>query len=157
MLLLKISEIKVMNFWDRGKELRKEADAYRAAVRSVTEHLADDKAKALPATAFEEWSPSGVIYSVGKIVLYGGVTYRVIQGHTSQAAWTPVAYTAGFSAFSTENVGGATYEVWKQPTGAHDAYGKGKRVLFEGKVYESLIDGNTWSPTAYPGGWKLIV
>lgn len=51
---------------------------------------------------------------------------------------------------------GANYDEWKQPTGAHDAYKKGDRVLFNGSVYESLIDGNAYSPTAYPAGWKLI-
>ena len=43
-----------------------------------------------------------------------------------------------------------------QPTGAHDAYQKGDKVKFEGKVYESLIDANTYSPSAYPAGWKEI-
>ena len=53
-----------------------------------------------------------------------------------------------------------------QPTGAHDAYNTGDRVmfneepydmvLFNGKVYESIINGNTWSPIDYPQGWKLI-
>ena len=49
--------------------------------------------------------------------------------------------------------------VWKQPTGAHDAYQKGDRVHFpaaDSPVYESLIDANTWSPTGYPSGWLLI-
>ena len=51
------------------------------------------------------------------------------------------------------------YPVWKQPTGAHDAYQKGDRVHFpaaDSPVYESLIDANTWSPTGYPAGWLLI-
>lgn len=43
---------------------------------------------------------------------------------------------------------------WKQPQGAHDAYKKGDRVTFEGTVYESVIDGNVWSPRDYPVGWK---
>ena len=30
------------------------------------------------------------------------------------------------------------------------------KVIFEGKVYESLIDGNTWSPVDYPQGWKEV-
>ena len=45
---------------------------------------------------------------------------------------------------------------WVQPTGATDAYSKGDRVSYNGKVYESVIDGNTWSPTAYPQGWEKI-
>ena len=43
-----------------------------------------------------------------------------------------------------------------QPTGAHDAYGKGDKVRFNGKVYESVIDNNTYSPSEYPAGWKEI-
>ena len=38
----------------------------------------------------------------------------------------------------------------------YDAYAKGARVSFEGSDYESLIDGNVWSPTGYPAGWKTI-
>ena len=45
---------------------------------------------------------------------------------------------------------------WVQPTGAHDAYQTGDHVMFEGAEYVSLIDGNTWSPTAYPQGWEKI-
>lgn len=46
--------------------------------------------------------------------------------------------------------------IWLQPLGAHDAYNTGDRVTFEGKVYESTIDGNVWSPAAYPAGWTEI-
>ena len=51
--------------------------------------------------------------------------------------------------------GGAPAE-WVQPSGGHDAYQTGDRVLFEGAVWESVIDANTWSPTDYPAGWKQI-
>lgn len=44
-----------------------------------------------------------------------------------------------------------------QPTGAHDTYVKGDKVRFNGKVYESLIDNNAYSPSAYPAGWKEIM
>jgi len=43
-----------------------------------------------------------------------------------------------------------------QPTGAHDAYAKGAKVRFQGKVYESTIPNNAYSPAAYPQGWKEI-
>ena len=47
-------------------------------------------------------------------------------------------------------------EEWVQPTGAHDAYSLGDRVRFAGKNYESLRDGNVWTPAAYPAGWKEL-
>lgn len=53
----------------------------------------------------------------------------------------------------------ADYPVWVQPTEAHDAYQMGDRVHFpaaDSPVYESKINANVWSPTAYPAGWQLI-
>ena len=47
--------------------------------------------------------------------------------------------------------------VWVQPTGAHDAYQTGDKVHYptiDDPVYVSLIDGNVWSPDAYPAGWQ---
>lgn len=43
-----------------------------------------------------------------------------------------------------------------QPTGAHDAYNTNDKVLFEGEIYQSLIDNNVWSPAVYPNGWEKI-
>ena len=43
---------------------------------------------------------------------------------------------------------------WVQPTGAHDAYGVGDKVTYNGKYYVSKIAGNVWSPDAYPAGWE---
>lgn len=43
-----------------------------------------------------------------------------------------------------------------QPTGGQDAYNKGDKVKFEGKIYESLIDANVYSPSAYPLGWQEV-
>ena len=43
-----------------------------------------------------------------------------------------------------------------QPTDATNAYNKGDKVKYNGRVYESLMDGNAYSPDAYPAGWKEI-
>lgn len=42
------------------------------------------------------------------------------------------------------------------PTGGQDAFSVGDRVRFNGKVYESTIDNNVWSPSDYPQGWTLV-
>ena len=39
---------------------------------------------------------------------------------------------------------------------AHTTYFIGDRVLFNGKIYESLIDRNAWSPSDYPRGWSEV-
>lgn len=105
-------------------------------------------------------------YQIGDKVTYQGKTYESIIANN---VWSPTAYPAGWKEISAETTkpeqgggtssdgGQDTYEGWKQPTGGHDAYNVGDRVTFEGKVYESLINANTWSPSAYPAGWKEIV
>lgn len=45
---------------------------------------------------------------------------------------------------------------WVAPTGAHDAYMIGDLVTYKGGVYRSRINGNSWSPAAYPQGWEEI-
>lgn len=101
---------------------------------------------------YPEWAV-GVSYVIGDLVRYNDQLYEVIQAHTSQSDWTPDIVPALFKPCVPEGI----IPEWQQPTGAHDAYNTGDRVTFEGKIYESLIDANTWSPTEYPAGWLEIV
>lgn len=41
-----------------------------------------------------------------------------------------------------------------QPTGAHDAYGVGDKVTFNGKRYVCKLASCDWSPAVYPDAWK---
>lgn len=49
-----------------------------------------------------------------------------------------------------------TPKEFKQPTGAHNAYMNGDTIVYNGKIYESIIDNNVWSPDTYPNGWEVI-
>ena len=97
---------------------------------------------------FPQWV-TGHTYVVGERLQYKNVLYRVVQAHTSQADWTPDVTPAMFVVVSLDE-----WPEFVQPTGAHDAYKKGDKVTFEGKHYISLIDGNVYSPAAYPAGWQ---
>lgn len=44
---------------------------------------------------------------------------------------------------------------FKQPTGAHDAYNKGDKVIYNGVVYECLIDNCVWCPATLPSAWMV--
>ena len=48
------------------------------------------------------------------------------------------------------------YPEYKQPLGGHDSYMKGDKCSENGKKFISLIDGNNWSPSVYPQGWKEV-
>lgn len=101
---------------------------------------------------YPSWE-TGINYSTGTIVKYDNQLYAVIApGHASQDDWTPGITPALFMKIVPEGV----IPEWIQPTGSHDAYNTGDRVTFNSIVYESLIDGNVWSPEAYPAGWVVI-
>ena len=99
-------------------------------------------------------------YAKGDIVEYNGKKYiSTIDANV----WSPdtygwEVYTEGGEVVNPETPTTPTDNIkdFVQPTGAHDAYAKGDKVRFNGKVYESLIDNNAYSPSAYPAGWKEI-
>lgn len=84
---------------------------------------------------------------------YNGILFKVNQNHTSQEQWIP-GESGTESLYSVIKVNSSGYDVWKQPTGAHDAYNIGDIVEYKGILYKSLVDGNVWSPDAYPQGWQ---
>lgn len=132
------------------------AEQLRKALQMFAASLDDEKAMEIPAV-FDPWK-IGKTYAVGDFLTYGvnGVgdpqLYKVNQDHTSQADWKPDTAPALYMAIGLDDSG---YPVWSQPTGAHDAYNKGDIVYYNGVLYESVIDGNTYSPDAYPAGWVV--
>ena len=123
------------------------ARALRPYIEKSSVSLTDEDAlQALE--LFPQWA-IGRAYAVDERMQYNGVLYRVVQAHTSQADWTPDITPALFVVVSLDE-----WPEFVQPTGAHDAYKKGDKVTFNGKHYISLIDGNVYSPTAYPAGWQ---
>ena len=114
-----------------------------------------DDADALEATnLFPNWIPDKENgYQVGDRVRYNNVLYKCLQAHIPQEAWAPVAATSLWAKvlIPDENV----IPEWEQPDSTN-AYMMGDKVSFEGKIYESVIDNNIWSPVAYPAGWKEV-
>ena len=97
-------------------------------------------------------------YNAGDIISYENVLYVIVQAHTSQTNWLPSEVASLYKLHLSDELEDGTEVIseWKQPTGAHDAYHTGDKVEFEGKIYESTIDNNTWSPSDYPQGWKEV-
>ena len=123
----------------------------KAARMSIdTEQLEPEQLKEVQ-LIFDEWQP-GASVRVGEHYRYRGELYKVIQSHTTQSDWSPDKVPALFNNVAEPG----EIPEWKQPAGGHDAYNIGDKVTFNGSVYESLINGNVWSPTAYPAGWKKL-
>ena len=112
--------------------------------------LSDDDAYGVP-ELFPRWK-ADTAYALNDRVDYNDKLYKCVQAHTSQADWTPDLTPAMW----TEVPAPGTIPVWRQPTGAQDAYMIGDKVHYptaEDPVYVSTIDYNTYAPGVY--GWEL--
>ena len=136
------------------------AEQLRKALQMFAQILSDDEAMEV-ATVFPAWQTS-TAYKLNEMVTFGEnevgdpQLYRCVLAHISQSNWTPDITPALWTpiGLAPDNI-----PIWSQPTGAHDAYNTGDKVHYpdkDGPVYQSLIDGNIYSPEAYPAGWELV-
>ena len=127
----------------------KKAYALRALIEKAAVSL-DDEDALEAVELFPAWAV-GKAYATDDRIRYGEKLYRCVQAHTSQADWTPDAAPALW----TEVAKPGEIPVWKQPTGAQDAYHKGDKVKYpdaDGDVWVSIVDSNVWQPGVY--GWE---
>lgn len=99
----------------------------------------------------DEWrQPAGAhnAYPEGWEVVRGGKTWVSLRSGNAdvpgQASWR-------------EKPSGGGPAGWVQPSGAHDAYSFGDRVLHGGKIWLNVHPGtrtNTWEPGVY--GWQPV-
>lgn len=133
------------------------AEQLRRALQMFIATLSEERALEI-ASVYPAWEPMKS-YVIGDIVSYGVNSlgdpqlYKIVQAHTSQSDWTPSTTPSLYDAFGLDASG---YPIWAQPSGAHDAYSKGDVVNYNRTIYESVIDGNVWSPDVYPAGWKTV-
>lgn len=134
------------------------AEQFRKAVQLFASSLSEEQALEV-VTIYDAWTINRV-YSIGEYLTYGvnhvgdPQLYKVVQAHTSQKEWTPDANPSLYEPIGLNKEG---YPVWSRPSGAHDAYNTGDIVDYNGTLYKSLMDGNTYSPEEYPAGWEEVV
>lgn len=119
-------------------------------------NLSDEQALQVP-LMFPKWQADKE-YVVGDRVLYLGVLYKVLQAHTSQEGWEPdIAPSLFAKNLIVKDEEGEQVDIpeWVQPDSTNP-YMIGDKVIFRGKVYQSVIDNNVWSPTDYPQGWEEV-
>ena len=124
-------------------------------IGKIVANQVTDDAVALTIQEFYDIWEVGVTYEVGRYLQYKGVLYKVLQPHTSQESWTADVASSLYAKVLIDPTG-ETIPEWEQPDSTN-AYMTGDKVRFEGVVYESTVDNNIWSPTAYPAGWKVVL
>lgn len=131
-------------------ELTNAVNARLAETNSALARLDDETALDV-LTLFPEWAV-GKAYAVDERIRYGDKLYRCVQAHTSQSDWMPDATPALWTEVSKPG----EIPVWKQPTGAQDAYRIGDKVHYptkEDPVYICTVDYNVYAPDVY--GWEV--
>lgn len=131
---------------------KEKAYALRKLIEQAAASLSDEDALT-GVELFPRWNENGISYTVGDRVLYNGTLFKCLQAHTSQATWTPTDAPSLWTKVLIPDP--EVIPDWEQPESTN-GYMKGDKVRYNGKMYESLIDNNVWSPEAYPAGWSEV-
>lgn len=120
------------------------------ASKSLTDEDAVNAAELFPHYAI------GVSYATGERLFWrtNRKLYKVLQDHVSAEEWPPDSAVSLYVEVTPPGV----IPVWKQPTGAQDAYMAGDKVHYpdeNGPVYISTVDNNVWAPGVY--GWEEVL
>lgn len=138
----------------KALELRKALQLFLATMDADTQAASMMEV----ATVFPKYKV-GKAYAIKDVFAYGENNvgdpqlYQVLQAHTSATEWAPDSTPGLYKAIGITEEG---YPEWVQPLGASDAYNTGDIVSYNGTLYKSTMDGNTWAPDVYPAGWELV-
>ena len=130
-----------------------EAIEVRDAINTFLVTIPDEEVESVK-VLFPQWKV-GTHYKMNTRIRFKENIYKILQEHTSQEDWMP---DIAVSLYAPLLIDEETNEIleWVQPDSTNP-YMIGDRIIFEEKVYESLIDNNTWSPADYPAGWQEII
>ena len=125
------------------------AQKLRPYIEKAAASLSDEDALEA-VNLFPSWQASKA-YAKDERITYEGILYKCLQAHNAQDAWTPIAAPSLWAKvlIPDENV----IPEWEQPDSTNP-YMKGDKVMYDGKVYESLIDNNVWAPSTF--GWQEV-
>lgn len=144
---IEFSEAEIQN-----KEAQKAMEMLNMDFQAQVQTLSDEQALQVQ-SVFPVWQ-TDVDYVVDFKVRHNDILYKVLQAHHSQSDWTP---DVAVSLFAKVLVG-QDEEIleWVQPDSTNP-YMTGNKVIYNGVVYECVIDNNIWSPEDYPEGWKEVI
>lgn len=127
---------------------KNEARAFVNSLVGLRASATDEQAVGAPAV-YPAWKED-IPYTTNDRVLYNEVLYRVLQDHTSQAAWTPANAPSLFAQVLIPDP--EVIPEWVQPDSTNP-YMIGDKVIYNGIIYISIVDNNVWAPDVH--GWEV--
>ena len=124
------------------------AAAARITIKGQLDSIGDD-AVAEVAALFPDWTP-GAKVKPGDVLAWDGTLVEVIQGHTTQADWTPDKVPALFKIHRTPEM-----TEWV----AGIAVKAGERFGYGGATWECVQAHTTqkgWEPDRVPSLWRKV-
>lgn len=139
----------------RIERIAKQWSAATAASRMAVLPLLDAEATtdaevAAVVDLFDGFDAEKRVYKVGEVVAFGGVLFRCVQAHTTQADWTPDKVPALFKVHRTPEM-----TEWV----AGIAVAVGERFTYGGATWECVQAHTTqqgWEPDRVPSLWKKV-
>lgn len=123
--------------------------AFLNAIKALRSSITDETALSAPAF-FPAWQ-TDTAYTTDTRVRYDGILYKCLQSHTSQETWTPSDAPSLWARVLIPDP--EVIPEWVQPDSTNP-YMAGDKVRYGGKIWESIVDNNVWTPGVY--GWKEV-
>ena len=129
---------------------KKEAEALIQALVTLREG-ADDSVASLSVCAYPTLKADGTFIKAGTRINWHGQIKRASvdiwdteanNPDNAPALWEDITYREG-------------YRIIPETITAGTAFMKDEHGWWGDILYVSLLDNNVWTPTAYPGGWKV--
>ena len=130
---------------------RREAIRLRAFVETAVVSL-DDRSASEAAALFPRLKGDGSLVKAGTRINHRGTIKRAVvdlwdsaenNPDNAPTLWEDIAYREG-------------YRIAPDVFTATNAASKGEKLWFGDLLYESLIDGNVYTPEQYAAGWALV-
>lgn len=117
-------------------DILEQVRAIRESMDAAAAVLTDEQAVKAP-MIYRPWSSDSVAYAVGDRCLYGGVLYKCLQGHTSQADRNPKDDVSLWTKVLIPDP--TVIPEWQQPESTNP-YMKGDKVTYQGQTWQSTVD-----------------
>ena len=125
---------------------RERARFLRRTIDDSAKEYSDTKALTVP-EFYPIWKTE-TEYVTGDRIRYESVLYKCLQGHVSQANWSPDVAPSLWVRVDDPSI---EWPEWRQPSGSTDAYMAGDKVTYQERHWISDVDNNVWIPGVY--GW----